>query len=149
MKSNITRFWNKINKNAHNGCWEWTAHLNAGGYGGFRYEKKRWLAHRFMWLHVLGRSIEQGKCIDHICSNRKCVNPEHLRTLTPRENTLRGCGRAAMASLAKWCPKGHKYNKSNTIFVPAKNGNRWRVCRTCNNAYRRKRYLIKKTLHLM
>ncbi len=30
--------------------------------------------------------VPQGMLIDHICGNKKCIEPEHLRTATPKQN---------------------------------------------------------------
>ena len=60
-----------------NGCWIWTAHINACGYGLFRYEGAMQLAHRVSYMLNVG-AIPDGKEIDHRCRVRECVNPEHL-----------------------------------------------------------------------
>jgi len=80
-----TRFEAKINKDTKNSCHEWTAHLVSSGYGGFKYKRKQWLAHRFTYILHHGE-IPKGKVIMHKCDNKKCVNPDHLKLGTQVEN---------------------------------------------------------------
>lgn len=35
-------------------------------------------------------AIPEGKHIDHLCRNRRCVNPDHMEAVTLMENTQRG-----------------------------------------------------------
>lgn len=77
------RFWSKVEKSE--GCWEWTGSRNQRGYGVFGFRGSQVRAHRFIYeLEV--REIEPGKLIDHICRNRGCVRPSHLRPVTHAEN---------------------------------------------------------------
>jgi len=70
------------------GCWESTFKVGKLGYA----HVKSFLAHRASWTAVNGQ-IPEGMVIDHKCFNRRCVNPEHLRVMTLRENTQRKNGR--------------------------------------------------------
>lgn len=80
------RFWAKVDKSEENRCWVWTGYLNKGGYGSFRSSKASMeLAHRYSYK-LANNEIPQGMFIDHICHNRACVNPEHLRTATRGQN---------------------------------------------------------------
>ena len=70
------------------GCWEWNGKLN-NGYGRIRFKQKSTAAHRVSYEIYKGQ-IPDNYCIDHLCRNKKCVNPEHLEAVTQLENTLRG-----------------------------------------------------------
>lgn len=67
------RFWEKVNKQGHNGCWIWTAHLDPFGYGVFLYEGKRVRAHRLAYEFLVA-PIPEGYDIIHVCKVRECVN---------------------------------------------------------------------------
>lgn len=74
------RFWAKTDRTGT--CWIWTGQVDKNGYGrhGARY------AHRYAYEITTGSRIFQGKQIDHICHNRACVNPDHLRSVTNKQN---------------------------------------------------------------
>lgn len=79
------RFWEKADKSGE--CWEWTSTKTAGGYGMFTLRRgSTRCAHRVAYELTVGE-IPAGLDIDHICRNRGCVRPEHLRTATRKQNT--------------------------------------------------------------
>lgn len=67
------------------GCWEWTASVTAGGYGQMRVGTKVKYAHRLFFQQLVG-DIPDGMKLDHKCSNRRCVRPDHLRVVTNKQN---------------------------------------------------------------
>jgi hypothetical protein len=113
------RFFNKVEKTSE--CWNWMASKNQKGYGQFCVNGKTRLAHRYSYLNYIG-SIPEGKVLDHICRNKGCVNPNHLRPLTIVENAQRD------HILKTHCIKGHELIGENIYYQ--KNGKKFK--RTCN-----------------
>jgi hypothetical protein len=84
----------RIDFDAPDGCWQWTGALMRTGYGQFTIKRRHFLAHRVVYAELVG-PIPAGMMIDHRCFNRACVNPEHLRAVTNKQNMehLRGPNR--------------------------------------------------------
>lgn len=81
------RDWSKKYSVDGNGCWNWNGSLDRDGYGRFgRGETTK--AHRIVWIKKKGE-IPEGMHLDHLCKNRKCVNPKHLEIVTPKQNVRR------------------------------------------------------------
>lgn len=136
------RFWSKVNKDGPNGCWEWTAALDGGGYGKLYVQGKYLVAHRLSYEWLVG-PIPQGFTIDHLCRNERCVNPEHLEPVTHRENLRRGSGYAGLNARKTHCPQGHPYAGDN--LVRDAQGRRCRVCTNAKNrAAHHRRYAARK-----
>lgn len=78
------RFLARVQK-IQGGCWLWTGSLTKG-YGALRVNGKNTLAHRFSFEMANG-PIPAGMVIDHHFECPKnCVNPDHLRLATTKQN---------------------------------------------------------------
>lgn len=113
-------------------CWNWNGGLNGpAGYGSFRTGTvhaglRTVTSHRFMYEIWYGRPVPDGLVLDHLCRNRRCLNPLHLEAVTQRVNILRGRGPTAHNALKTHCPAGHEYSVENTYIHRG-----MRYCRTC------------------
>lgn len=127
-KTLFDRFGEKIERN-ESGCWLWMAGVHLG-YALFSFGGKTIFGHRFAY-EAFRCEIPKGLQIDHLCRNRRCVNPFHMQAVTQRENILRGIGLPAENAKKTHCLRGHPFNESNT-FLKRSRGRVQRICRTCN-----------------
>lgn len=71
------------------GCWEFLGAKNSRGYGSVGVGNRRTgLSHRVAYEALVG-PIPEGLSIDHLCSVKVCVNPDHLEPTTFEENSRR------------------------------------------------------------
>jgi hypothetical protein len=76
---------------------------------------------------LLRGEIPEGLVLDHMCQNRRCVNPNHLDPVTNRVNILRGKSIAAQNFIKTECVNGHPFDKKNTKIRKDNS----RSCRQC------------------
>lgn len=69
-----------------NGCWICTSHATTGGYPYITLDFKRRKLSRVIYELFKG-SIPHNMVVMHLCDNPRCINPEHLKIGTYKENT--------------------------------------------------------------
>ena len=119
------KFWSKIEMIPFHECWEWVGRTKETGYGYTEHQrnkvKTKWLAHRLS-LVINGTPLINWLTVDHICRNRACVNPRHLRQIS---HSLNAADNANARKIN--CAKGHTLDR---IYFE-KDGRIHRKCSIC------------------
>lgn len=131
----------KFQKNK-SGCWEWAGYVGKHGYGQVTIKGKSFKAHRLSYLLHKGE-LTSGLEIDHLCRNRKCINPQHLEEVTKKENQRRGLSVSGKNFRKKECANGHLFSEMNTYIRPD-GGRSCKICRrrAYNKMYSKRRLEI-------
>lgn len=151
----IEKFWAKVSKLTDKECWEWTG-FRSKGYGVMsiynRGQQHNFRAHRVsLWLIGkidLNLNSDMTNVVDHLCRNRACVNPKHLRVVDTRTNSIENSnGISAINFSKKVCIHGHELIGDNARTLRRKNGRIHRYCLACKKAAdsrNRRRYQVAK-----
>jgi hypothetical protein len=131
------------------GCILYKTHLKSRP--SIRYQGKVRYAARRLWELLYGE-IPEGLSTLHSCDNGYCVNLDHIRLGTQRENIKDMWDRerampgpvAVIQRSKTHCPSGHEYNEKNMLVRKVNGVFRNRYCKTCKNERRNARYVRKK-----
>lgn len=88
----IIRFLSFVEINEFTGCWLWMGNCDTAGRGWFKFEGKPIRAYAFSYKTFIGE-IPQRMEILHDCDYPRCVNPEHLKVGTHKQNMEQAAGR--------------------------------------------------------
>lgn len=134
----LTRIFSKIrisDTKSYRGifCWDWTSTLNKG-YGYIAWNRRSLAAYRLLyaWLVEPLPSKASGKVIDHLCKNKRCVNPAHLELVVERVNVItRSESPAARLARKTHCKYGHPLEGNNLVqhYLPR------RRCLACSQRW--------------
>lgn len=111
----LALFFSKVERRGE--CWEWQGTLNPKGYGSFDGNT----AHRAPYRWFVG-PIPAGYQVDHLCRNRRCVNPAHGEAVTLQENRRR-------SELFRTHCKSGRHAKPHATHGYGKN----KTCAECHN----------------
>lgn len=130
----IDRALSNVDIDPERGCWVSRYSVGSHGYAQIGWgipnsrRSKMMLVHRVAYVARRG-PIADGMTVDHMCKQRRCCNPDHLRLLSNFENARRTAGR-------DWplgqCINGHP----NSNLRTAPDGTR--VCRVCSADWQRR-----------
>lgn len=126
-------FWSKVEKT--DGCWMWKGGKTDEGYGATNVVldddgEQRWMrAHRA--AYILTHGTPEKPELHHICEEKLCVRPDHLKPVTRKEHMNLTPGTYGY----KWarrthCEAGHPFNSDNLLPFATKAG--FRRCRECS-----------------
>ena len=122
------KFWSRVEIGSPDDCWRWTGYVHPDGHGALRVirggESKNYKAHKLS-LELADVEIPEGSDVHHVCENRACVNPGHLKVLSHGDHKR--------IHLGDTCPQGHPKTPENTYYYK---GRPWhcRVCQRERNA---------------
>lgn len=131
-------FFKRVQMIPFHGCWEWDGSHNKKGYAVFWHyikpNQRGQLAHRYSYSVHKG-IVPDNMVIDHMCRNRGCVNPHHLRLVTPGINTLENSfAQSALNKAKTMCKRGHPY-VDGSFYVGKRfygsNPSYQRMCKAC------------------
>jgi len=121
-----------------NGCWLYQGALNESGYGRFAYHGIHGYgtdyAHRAAF-HLANGWLPEGyeQTIDHLCRVHRCVNPDHLEVVSPKEQMAR----SPFFGLRTTCIRGHALTEDNVYLYHGH-----RRCRSCWREEKRETYQV-------
>ena len=80
-----THFWARVAVRDRDECWEWQSTRDKQGYGVIGIARKQYRAQRIAYALVHGECPDH-LLVRHLCHNPACVNPDHLRIGTVKDN---------------------------------------------------------------
>lgn len=134
-----------------NGCWNYTGSLDSCGYGIFKIEGRNLGAHKVSYILHNGDFDQDIYEMMHDCHNRRCINPEHIKAGTHKQNMsysdtrkrmrdskLSGCGGSVYNLIARKRGETMLFGSSGTAKrFGLSSGS---ISESCNNVKYRGKY---------
>jgi hypothetical protein len=140
---NVERFLSNIKIDNTTNCWNWNGGSHKGtGYGYYTQNRRQLRVHRVSYSIFRG-DLNLSKVIDHVCKNRLCVNPDHLRELTSAENATINSDSPLAVNLRRTHCKYNHHLIGDNLIINKKTGKR--NCRICQRAHQ---HVFKRNLPL-
>jgi hypothetical protein len=139
----LDNFYSKVGFDSISGCHPWTGakgfHVDypddlTQAQPRWRYNDRTITSYRFAMFVELGYQ-DPGSTVDHLCHNRMCCNPLHLRCVPQIENN-----RNRRPVISDYCQKGHLRTPESVGINPTTDT---RFCYVCQRASDKKRYAEK------
>lgn len=121
------------------GCHEWASPSFRGPPPGYPSIWMNGRGGRVVYAHIVACLLAGKVCPpelehDHICHNHACVNPDHIRFVTERVNSLENNESPHARNARKThCVHGHEYTPTNTAVKLG--GPDYRPARVCIACY--------------
>ena len=139
------RFWKYVERSGGpDACWHWLGGKVSDGYGRFHYAGKEVASHHMPLIFAGITPPKYPMVCDHLCRNRGCVNPKHIRIVHQGTNTLENSlSRFALNRAKTHCTKcGNPFAGENLAIIKVGRNKRdpsklytGRVCLTCYPTY--------------
>lgn len=131
-----SRLLDQISIGGLDACWNWLGRTNAKGYGGISIEGRERRVQRVVYEWWRGE-IPAGHHVHHLCKNRRCLNPRHLRLETASAHVAADGFSAQRGNQRRWreathCKAGHPYDPT----TDKKTHTGGRRCGICERATR-------------
>lgn len=89
QKRNQTKVLQQMRKDEETGCWNWTGQISNSGYGRIMLKTEQgnitFSAHRASFA-LFKAPLNKDTVLMHICKNRLCINPEHMKIMNEDDN---------------------------------------------------------------
>ncbi len=104
------RFFDLYREEPNTGCWLWIGEISDEGFARFYQGPEHPLAHRYAWETHRG-PIADGHVVTHVCKEKSCVNPAHLR------HVLRAVSNPSQGRWKKTtCKRGHSLVDEAAVY---------------------------------
>lgn len=129
----IHKMFTRFSIDGITGCWNWQGPLNKGGYAISPVTKGlSKVVHRSIFILLIG-DVPMDKQLDHLCRNRKCVNPYHLEIVSQKENVRRGLSAKLSYTIVKNIHSLYKKGLKQIDIANMFNINQSQISRVLNN----------------